>query len=139
MTSSKNTIGNDENKELGKRLPITLSPGKITTALIVLVSIIMLATIFSDNLDLPKNLKRFLNVGSEHSLPTWYSSIALLFCSLLLGIIGHYKRKVRDTFHRYWTILAIIFLVLSKSARNQNLLNFLSDVSFTKKKSKFSV
>ena len=96
-----------------KRLELSVSPSIVTTYLIGIVTLIMLATIFSDNLNLPRDLNRFLNVGSEKSLPTWYSSIALLFCALLLGIIAQFKKHAKDAFAKHWSLLAIIFALLS--------------------------
>lgn len=52
-------------------------------------------------------------MGREKSLPTWYSSFALLFCSVLLGIIAKYKQRMEDSFARQWAILAVVFLLLS--------------------------
>jgi len=113
MATPKTTTVSSKVPKSRKRLRLSISPGKLTTALILLVTIIMVATIFSDNLDLPKDINRFLNVGKEKSFPTWYSSIALLFCSLLLVIIAKYKRAISDTFTRQWSLLAIIFLFMS--------------------------
>jgi hypothetical protein len=49
----------------------------------------------------------------EGNLPSYFSSFILALSSLLLGIIGAIKRKVKDSFALHWIILSIIFLVLS--------------------------
>jgi hypothetical protein len=56
---------------------------------------------------------RQFNLDEENNISNWYESIALLFCSGLLGIIAIGKRRERDRFSFHWTGLAIIFLGLS--------------------------
>jgi hypothetical protein len=58
-------------------------------------------------------LLRQFDLNSENNIPTWYSSVALLFCAVLLGIIGFHKRKAKASFFRHWLTLAGAFLYLS--------------------------
>ena len=72
----------------------------------------------------------------DSNLTTWYSSVALLICSLLLAVIAIYKKKVRDRFFNHWQFLAIIFAILSLDEvamlheRVGNLIEKLSPVEF---------
>lgn len=52
-------------------------------------------------------------VDSESSISTWYSTLILLFCSLLLAVIAAYKQKMNDRYTTYWQGLSFIFLFLS--------------------------
>ena len=58
-------------------------------------------------------LYALLHVGTDVSIPTWYSSFALLLCAFLLLIIGKAKNSVRALYSRHWTALGWIFLALS--------------------------
>ncbi|WP_176428849.1 hypothetical protein [Nodularia sp. NIES-3585] len=53
------------------------------------------------------------NLDKENNFPTLYSSLALLFSSILLAIIG-YDRQIKITrYARKWQALSWIFLLLS--------------------------
>ena len=52
-------------------------------------------------------------VSSEGKIPTWYSSCALLFCSVLLAIIAFSKKNHRDPYLLHWLGLSIVFLFIS--------------------------
>lgn len=56
---------------------------------------------------------RQFDLDSENNLPTWYSSLTLLFCAVLLGIIGLHERKTGSRSARYWQTLAAVFLYLA--------------------------
>lgn len=72
----------------------------------------------------------------DSNLTTWYSSVTLLVCSLLLAVIAISKKKVQDRFFRHWQVLAIIFTILSLDEvamlheRAGNLIEKLSPVEF---------
>ena len=53
------------------------------------------------------------NMDREANVPAWYSSTAILLCSLLLGIIAVHKRQAMDAFSRHWLGLCLIFLYMS--------------------------
>jgi len=58
-------------------------------------------------------LINFLNVDNEGSIATWYSSAALLFCSILLAVIAIARMKSGAPYVFYWAALSIVFLGLS--------------------------
>jgi len=49
----------------------------------------------------------------EANLPSFYSSTSILFCSILLWVIGLQKRREQAPFKNHWIGLAIIFTFLS--------------------------
>ncbi|MEG4066274.1 hypothetical protein QUA42_02785 [Microcoleus sp. Pol11C2] len=53
------------------------------------------------------------NLDGEVNVPAIYSSVALLFSSLLLGAIAHVKNLDSDRYKNHWKILSFIFLGLS--------------------------
>jgi hypothetical protein len=52
------------------------------------------------------------NFDNELNIPTFYSSLTIMLCSILLSIIGASKKNIGNEY-LYWYGLAIIFLFLS--------------------------
>jgi hypothetical protein len=61
---------------------------------------------------LAKFLHRF-DLGFEPSIPAWLSSLGLLTCAILLGLIAIVKRRATEPFVISWTVLALLFVCLS--------------------------
>lgn len=53
------------------------------------------------------------DLHGEVTIPTWYSSMLLLLCAMVLGAITLIKRRAGDRFRHHWLGLAIIFVGLS--------------------------
>lgn len=49
----------------------------------------------------------------ETNIPTMYSVLTLLSCSVILGLIARVKQVNFDPFVNYWSSLAVVFLFLS--------------------------
>jgi hypothetical protein len=92
---------------------ISVSPGKIASRLIFVVMTIVVVSILADTFDIPGNVERVLSVGREQSIPTWYASVTLLICAVLLALIAWFKQQQQDQFTRHWGILALLFLFFS--------------------------
>ncbi len=58
-------------------------------------------------------ITRLFDLDSENNIPTWYSSITLLICAGLLGLIAYQKQQHGDRFVTHWRVLALIFLWIS--------------------------
>ena len=73
----------------------------------------------------------------DANLTTWYSSVTLLICSLLLTLIASAKKQNQDVYSRHWQMLAAIFAVMSLDEvamlheRAGNLIEKLSPVEFS--------
>jgi len=52
---------------------------------------------------------RMFDFDYEKNVPSLYSSLAILFCAVILWCIAVAKRRVAADFHYHWLILAIIF------------------------------
>ena len=55
---------------------------------------------------------KMINVGEDSSIPTWYSSLALMLCSVLLATIALARRVQHDRDVLYWGLLSVLFLYL---------------------------
>lgn len=53
------------------------------------------------------------DLDEEQNVPTWFSSIALLLCSLLLAFIASETERQKKPYYYNWAVLAGIFLFLS--------------------------
>jgi hypothetical protein len=62
---------------------------------------------------LMESLWKLFHLNYEGNLPSWYSSMSLLFCAALLSIIAATKHIARNRYALHWKGLAIIFLALS--------------------------
>jgi len=58
-------------------------------------------------------LVQLFDMGQEANLPTYFSSMQLLFASLLLFLAGVLRRQARDRYAAHWLWLSLIFLLLS--------------------------
>lgn len=58
-------------------------------------------------------ISRLFDLDTENNIPTWYSSITLFFCAILLGLIAIQKRQNGDRFSNYWLGLSGTFAFLS--------------------------
>ncbi len=56
---------------------------------------------------------QLFNLDGEKNIPSFYSTAALLFCSILLATIALIKKINQDRYFFHWGALATIFLFLS--------------------------
>jgi len=56
---------------------------------------------------------RLFSLDKEANIPTWYQSMSLLFCSVLLGFIAFCTREKKGRFFGHWAFLALVFLGMS--------------------------
>ncbi|BAZ68560.1 MAG: hypothetical protein KME28_21665 [Pelatocladus maniniholoensis HA4357-MV3] len=101
------------------KLTLSISPKKVAlvlTIVVICLSCVSLAGQFSRYILGHGNLfglVRLFNVGEDSNIPTWYSSITLLFCSLLLALIATSQKIARARYILHWKVLSAIFLYLS--------------------------
>src|SRR5215213_2138609 len=105
-------------------MKVVVSTKRITLALIVVVLFLTLASLGQHFLDYLWSREGWanegliaiplrFNVGEEANVPTWYSSVTLLVCSLLLAVIAAVKKAQGDRYALHWIFLSVIFLVMS--------------------------
>ena len=84
------------------------------TLVTIIVILGLLSYIFRDSvLGLSGTLYRLLDVGDEKSLPTLFSTLNLLFSSLLIYIIYRHEKEIVQKGSFYWLFLSLLFLFLS--------------------------
>lgn len=85
---------------------------KFLTIIVICLSFMSLVGQFYKHLAHDRYLVTLFNLDLEWNIPTWYSSITLLFSSILLSVIASVKKTdKRSYFH--WRLLSIIFLLLA--------------------------
>ena len=98
---------------------LAISPKKVVRVLILAVLLLTLAGLVVGYIQIfwgSKGLLESLNVlrlTNDNSIPTWYSSFALLLCSILLAVIAVAKRRYGERWIAHWGVLSGIFLLLS--------------------------
>jgi len=100
-------------------MTLMISPKKLRQILTLVVLCLTLASLagqFSTYFlghDTLKGFVRLFDLNYENNIPTWYSSSALMLCSLLLATIAVAKKRDSAHYVFHWTALSIIFLFLS--------------------------
>ena len=103
------------------KVAFTIQPMKVCRILLVLVICLVLVSfigrsseqIFGFENDFLQELVRQFDVSREKNIPTWYSSMALIGSSLLLGFIAFAKKTAKAPYAGHWSALSIIFVYLS--------------------------
>lgn len=114
-------------------IPARKLAGFLVAIVIFLLSIHILLQVWHfEWRELPWLWRQFFDVDEEDSLPTWYSTIALLLTSGLLYLIGQHKQTEGERWARYWYGLALAFAFLSMDeiAGLHETLNSLVDFSW---------
>lgn len=102
------------------KIIFSLSPEKTTRFLVVLVSSLVLCSLFFQfcvyflpDFPLRDTFAPLFNLNTEQNIPTLYSLLTLLFCAMLLAVIAKVKKSARDRYVNYWRVLAVIFAYLA--------------------------
>lgn len=109
-------------RQAASTLEIVLRPRKVARIFIGLVLTIaavgavanfLIVRVLPGKDDRWMHLAERFDLDFEPSFCGWYSSIALLICSVLLGTIAVAKKRGQDRFAFHWLTLAILFLLMS--------------------------
>jgi hypothetical protein len=98
---------------------VTVSPRKIVTLFLLIIAFLIALYLVTQAImhfgghDAQHGFRHQFDLEKEHNIPTWYSSSALLLCSLLLAMIWKATRQTGQRFAQYWLVLSIGFLYLS--------------------------
>jgi len=100
------------------KLTVAVSPKKIALTLTLVALSLTLASAVAQFVQISQGLGNtgFLTmffVEKDDTIPEWFSSAILLFCSILLAVIARYTRSAGDRFVLHWWVLSAIFLYLS--------------------------
>lgn len=98
---------------------IVLNPRRIAAVLLGIVAALVAASSAGQLLVLYTGhdhalgfVPRF-SLVQEANVPTWYSSITLLVCAALLGVVFRVEREAGSRFALHWKTLALVFFYLS--------------------------
>jgi hypothetical protein len=101
-------------------LTINLSAKRVLKILLTIICFLTSASLigqlsqrFLPDFFLRDALASAFNLDGELNIPTVYSALALLFCSLILSFITYIKKNRHDSYTRYWGGLSILFAFLS--------------------------
>lgn len=96
---------------------IRVSPRSVTRTLLAIVVVLtvasLVAQVLKHPLDTPnaRGLVPLFDSDAEANLPTWYSSITLLACSLMAGAIALSAWGAGHRYARHWIGLSIVFFL----------------------------
>lgn len=96
--------------------PIEVSISWVTRTLGVFILLLVIASTTAwtlNHLGVRPNGKSLFYLDTEANIPTYFSSMQLLFAALLLTVIAACKRRERDLFAHHWSILAAGFFMMS--------------------------
>ncbi len=98
---------------------ISVSPSRIRFVLLVTLaglSIVYLLGLYSTFHLNRSNLYGFIDLfhfDGESNVPTWFATLLLLSCSVVLGLIAITKRQEQDRYTRHWFGLSLILLYMA--------------------------
>ena len=104
---------------------ISVSPKSVLRVLLLIVVMLSLTSlvghlfnyyvVVEDFLvkELQESFIRLFSVDGEGNIPTWYSSVTLLFSSALLAVIAVSTKHSGGRYFYHWGALALIFFYLS--------------------------
>ncbi|MGB7084382.1 MAG: hypothetical protein WBD47_02430 [Phormidesmis sp.] len=97
---------------------IRVSPAHVFKGLLAVICLLTLLSLTSAffRLYLKNSLHGavwLFEVSGDANIPTWYASVTLLFCALLLLIIGWLRFQEKERHAKYWLSLSGIFVWLS--------------------------
>ena len=82
---------------------------------VVLIGISVFGQVYKYNLNEGRDryLTTVFNLDEEHNIPTFFSTMMMLACSLLLILIGESKEERKGKYRWHWTGLGFIFFFLA--------------------------
>jgi hypothetical protein len=98
---------------------LRLSPRRVTLILFTVVLGLLVGGFLTQYIkffyghDVQFGFVRLLALDGEDNLPSWYSSVQLLFSSAALGIIGLSRKQEKNPYSWQWLTLSVLFLCLS--------------------------
>ena len=101
-------------------LTLNLPPEKVCKILLVIIMILIFTNLLShagafifNQYSEANYSARLFRLDSESNLPTFYSSLSLGICSILLAIIASHKKVTNSRYTKHWKFLSLLFFVLA--------------------------
>ncbi|MEQ1833879.1 MAG: hypothetical protein ABL977_12555 [Candidatus Eisenbacteria bacterium] len=96
-----------------------LTPARVTRGFVVVITLLTALSLAEQYVihqlgraDLEEYLIA-VDLDAEGNLPTWYSSMALLFAAVLLGTIAAQVRQRKQRWVRHWQALSVLLTAMS--------------------------
>ena len=101
-----------------KFVTLNIGSSKIVSMLLAIITVLVLASVITQAIRfllLESEVHRFsrFNLDVEGNIPTYFSTMILIFSAILLGTIALIKKKESDPYAVHWTVLCSIFFVMS--------------------------
>ncbi|NTZ42343.1 hypothetical protein G7A66_04390 [Altererythrobacter sp. SALINAS58] len=101
-----------------KHLSLTLKPLKITRALSFAAGVLAILGVAASIVLLSEPARgtgalRLFTLGDDGNVPTWFSSVLLGLCGVLLALIAGVRKKLKLPEVWHWTFLSFVFFALS--------------------------
>ena len=105
----------------GESLSLSVPVRRLATALAVVIIVLSVVSfvgeivsdfVIVDNKYVDR-IVEWIDVNREGSIPTWYATITLASCAVLLGLIAVDAARHRKPFPFHWAALGVIFALLS--------------------------
>ena len=100
-------------------MDIEFNPKQLTRVFLIVVAalttlnVVTLFFYFTMENEIVDHMVELFDFAIEHNVPTFYSAIAILFCSALLAIIARANWHKEDGSRYYWIALSLMFLFLA--------------------------
>jgi len=82
-------------------------------AFLVSMSLIAHVLRFGYGLESASSFVTFFDLNQESNLPTWFSVMLMVACAIHLALIAAMKVATSDHWSLHWSVLAILFLLMS--------------------------
>ena len=95
---------------------LVFRPRKITTVLASIGLLLILLSLMVDVMELYTwelpmlGFRQKVDIDREANLPTFFSTVLLLFAAILLMMIASFKRARGESYRGHWLVLSLVFL-----------------------------
>ncbi len=98
-------------------MSIIINPKSVLKFLFTIIIILAVLSLISHYYEVSTKDHRYLanmfNLDWEGNIPTWFASMNILLCSILLLFIAVYKKSKKEKYRYHWAFLSFIFFVMS--------------------------
>jgi hypothetical protein len=117
----ENAPPGDHAPPVGGRLELSVAVRRLVRVLVVVivalsalsfVGQVVVEFVIAENKYLDR-IAEWVDVNREGSLPTWYATMTLMACAVMLGVIAVDAARRRRPYPFHWAALVVIFALLS--------------------------
>ena len=112
--------GESGSKPQPREIEFAIEPRRVLRVLLIVTAVLVVlstagqaAVYYLPDFPVRDSIASVTYVDREQSLPTLYSSLMLLVCALLSGLIAHILRRANRTYVRHWAVLSVLFALMT--------------------------